>query len=100
MGDLEVARFFFIGGKRTCPNGMPAVQGCSCCLAPRGPVIVGSKRTCSYGIPIFLRSDVPQSSCDFVSWFLVGRGRNLEVAVSSLDSISPVFSGVEVLALT
>ena len=66
--DLEVACFVFVGGKQTCPNGIPAVQSSLCCLAPQGLVIVGGKRTCPNGMPTFLSIDVPQSSRGFVSW--------------------------------
>ena len=91
---------FLSAGRRFFRNGMPAMQSNLNRLAPQGLVIVGGKRTLPNGMPTFLSIDVPQSSRDFVNWFLVVCGCNLAVAVSSLDSISPVFLRVEVSAHT
>ena len=65
--DLKVACFIFVGGKRSCLNGTPAMQSSLCCLAPQFFVVVGGKRTWPNGMPTFLSIDVPQSSRDFVN---------------------------------
>ena len=72
--DLEVACFAFVSGKQTFPDGIPAVQGSLCCLVLWGLVIVGGKQTFPNGMATISSSRVPQSSRDFVRWFLVVRG--------------------------